>query len=313
MEEREIYLAGGCFWGVEGYFRRIPGIVDVKVGYANGKIEEANYQDLKQTEHAETVKLIYNLQEISLEEILEHYFRIIDPTSLDKQGHDVGKQYRTGIYYTDKGDLPVILEYYTLVEVLYEEKVAVEVEELKHFILGEEYHQDYLGKNPGGYCHIPLELAFEPLVRVRKYKKESKEILREHLTELQYEVTQEAKTEKPFKNEFWKSVEKGIYVDITTGEPLFSSKDKFDSGCGWPSFSRPFATQVLRYYEDGSHGANRIEVKSRAGEAHLGHVFDDGPESKGGLRYCINSAALRFIPLENMEEEGYGEYVSYVK
>ena len=225
----------------------------------------------------------------------------------------MGRQYRTGIYYTDKEDLPSIMKYYTLVEELYEDQIVVEVEELKHFVLGEDYHQDYLGKNPDGYCHIPLHLAFEPLVGILKYKKESKERLKETLSDLQYLVTQEAATEKPFENEFWKSVEKGIYVDIATGEPLFSSQDKFDSSCGWPSFSKPFASEVIRYYEDRSHGMKRIEVKSRVGQSHLGHVFDDGPENKGGLRYCINSAALRFIPLEKMEEEGYGEYISYIR
>lgn len=310
---KEIYLAGGCFWGVEGYFRRIEGIQDVMVGYANGKTEEASYQNLKLTEHAETVKIVYQEKEISLEDILEHYFRIIDPTSLNRQGHDVGRQYRTGIYYTQKEDLEEILKYYSLVQSLYEEKLVVEIEELQHFIPAEEYHQNYLGKNPEGYCHIPLHLAWEPLVRMKSYPKKSKEELQNSLSKLQYLVTQEAGTEKPFENEFWKSVEKGIYVDITTGEPMFSSSDKFDSACGWPSFSKPLATEVLRYYEDQSHGMRRVEVKSRIGNSHLGHVFEDGPKNKGGLRYCINSAALRFIPLENMEEEGYGEYIPYIK
>lgn len=309
----EIYLAGGCFWGVEGYFRRVEGVEDVKVGYANGKTEEASYQGLKQTEHAETVKIIYRKEEISLEEILEHYFRIIDPLSVDKQGHDVGRQYRTGIYYQDAADLEIIEKVYAEMQSLYREKLAVELEPLRHFILGEDYHQDYLGKNPDGYCHIPLHLAFEPLVRVGDYKKETKEALKGRLTDLQYQVTQEAATERAYENEFWKSVEEGLYVDITTGEPLFSSKDKFDSGCGWPSFSKAFSSSVLRYYEDRSHGMRRVEVKSRRGDAHLGHVFEDGPKALGGLRYCINSAALRFIPLEKMEEEGYGEYIAYVK
>lgn len=309
---KEIYLAGGCFWGVEGYFRRIDGIEDVKVGYANGKTEEANYQNLKITEHAETVKIIYREQEIDLETILEHYFRIIDPTSLDQQGHDKGRQYRTGIYYTDEKDLPVIQEFYQSVERLYQERLMVEVEKLQHFILAEDYHQDYLGKNPNGYCHIPLHLAFEPLVKIQSYVKKSKVELEKDLTELQYLVTQKAATELAYENEYWSQAEEGIYVDITTGEPLFSSKDKFDSGCGWPSFSKAFSSGVLRYYHDESHGMKRIEVKSRIGDAHLGHVFEDGPKKLGGLRYCINSASLCFIPLEKMEEEGYGEYVKYI-
>lgn len=313
MEKKEIYLAGGCFWGVEGYFRRLEGIEDVKVGYSNGKTEEASYQNLKLTEHAETVKIIYRADEISLEDILEHYFRIIDPTSLDQQGHDKGRQYRTGIYYIDNEDKEIIQNFYNKVQELYSEKLMVEVEKLRHFILAEDYHQDYLGKNPEGYCHIPLQKAFEPLVGIRKYEKKSEKILKESLTDLQFSVTQEAVTEKPFENEYWTNVEEGIYVDITTGEPVFSSKDKFDSSCGWPSFSKPFSSEVVRYYRDTSHGMQRIEVKSRIGAAHLGHVFEDGPKASGGLRYCINSASLRFIPIEKMEEEGYGEYIRYIK
>ncbi len=152
-----------------------------------------------------------------------------------------------------------------------------------------------------------------PLIDVADYQKPDQQVLKDSLTDLQYQVTQEAATERPFENEFWNSEQAGIYVDITTGEPLFLSTDKFDSGCGWPSFTKPISKEVATYFQDKSHGMNRIEVRSRAGHAHLGHVFDDGPRDKGGLRYCINSAALRFIPREEMEEAGYGLFLDLLK
>jgi len=147
----------------------------------------------------------------------------------------------------------------------------------------------------------------------KKYQKPSDDVLKEKLSTLEYQVTQEAATERAFTHEYYKNQEDGIYVDITTGEPLFSSKDKYDAGCGWPSFTKPIATEVVNYKKDSSHGMNRVEVRSRAGEAHLGHVFEDGPRDKGGLRYCINGASLRFIPYDKMDEEGYGEFKKYVK
>ena len=188
-----------------------------------------------------------------------------------------------------------------------------EVEKLKRFDKAEEYHQDYLKKNPNGYCHINLNKASEAIIDEKKYQKPSDDVLKEKLSTLEYQVTQEAATERAFTHEYYKNQEDGIYVDITTGEPLFSSKDKYDAGCGWPSFTKPIATEVVNYKKDSSHGMNRVEVRSRAGEAHLGHVFEDGPRDKGGLRYCINGASLRFIPYDKMDEEGYGEFKKYVK
>nr|WP_288916482.1 peptide-methionine (R)-S-oxide reductase MsrB [uncultured Lachnoanaerobaculum sp.] len=310
-----IYLAGGCFWGVEGYFKRIEGVKGTTCGYANGRTENPSYEDVcrHDTGHAETVKVDFDDEVISLEDLLIYYFRIIDPVSVNKQGNDVGTQYRTGIYYTDESQLPVIKAAIEREQRKYNEKIAVEVLPIENFYSAEEYHQDYLDKNPNGYCHINLSLADEPIVRSEKYKRKNDDELKESLTPLQYDVTVNAATERPFDNEFNSNFERGIYVDITSGEPLFFSTDKFESGCGWSSFSKPIQKDLVKYSEDLSLGRRRIEVRSNAADAHLGHVFDDGPSELGGLRYCINSAALRFIPFDKMDEEGYGYLKKYVE
>ena len=308
----EIYLAGGCFWGLEEYFSRISGVLETSVGYANGQVETTNYQLIKETDHAETVQVIYDEKAVSLLEILLYYFRVIDPLSVNQQGNDRGRQYRTGIYYLEEADLPTINTVVREQELLIGRKIAVEVEKLRHYILAEDYHQDYLKKNPGGYCHIDVRDAEKPLIDAANYEKPSQAVLKEKLSEESYRVTQEAATEAPFSNAYDQTFEEGIYVDITTGEPLFFAKDKFASGCGWPSFSRPISKELIHYYQDLSHGMERIEVRSRSGNAHLGHVFTDGPRELGGLRYCINSASLRFIAKDEMEEAGYGYLLPYL-
>lgn len=308
----EIYLAGGCFWGLEEFFSRISGVLQTSVGYANGQVETTNYQLIKETDHAETVQVIYDEKAVSLREILFYYFRVIDPLSVNQQGNDRGRQYRTGIYYLEEADLPTINTVVREQELLIGRKIAVEVEKLRHYILAEDYHQDYLKKNPGGYCHIDVRDAEKPLIDAANYEKPSQAVLRENLSEESYRVTQEAATEAPFTNAYDQTFEEGIYVDITTGEPLFFAKDKFASGCGWPSFSRPISKELIHYYQDLSHGMERIEVRSRSGNAHLGHVFTDGPQELGGLRYCINSASLRFIAKDEMEEAGYGYLLPYL-
>ena len=311
-EMAEIYLAGGCFWGLEEYFSRISGVLQTSVGYANGQVETTNYQLIKETDHAETVQVVYDEKVVSFREILLYYFRVIDPLSVNQQGNDRGRQYRTGIYYKDEEDLPTINTVVREQELLIGRKIAVEVEKLRHYILAEDYHQDYLKKNPGGYCHIDVRDAEKPLIDAANYEKPSQAVLRESLSEESYRVTQEAATEAPFSNAYDQTFEEGIYVDITTGEPLFFAKDKFASGCGWPSFSRPISKELIHYYQDLSHGMERIEVRSRSGNAHLGHVFTDGPRELGGLRYCINSASLRFIAKDEMEEAGYGYLLPYL-
>ena len=308
----EIYLAGGCFWGLEEYFSRISGVLQTSVGYANGQVETTNYQLIKETDHAETVQVVYDEKVVSLREVLLYYFRVIDPLSVNQQGNDRGRQYRTGIYYLEEADLPTINTVVREQELLIGRKIAVEVEKLRHYILAEDYHQDYLKKNPGGYCHIDVRDAEKPLIDAANYEKPSQAVLKEKLSEESYRVTQEAATEAPFSNAYDQTFEEGIYVDITTGEPLFFAKDKFASGCGWPSFSRPISKELIHYYQDLSHGMERIEVRSRSGNAHLGHVFTDGPRELGGLRYCINSASLRFIAKDEMEEAGYGYLLPYL-
>ncbi|WP_068913159.1 peptide-methionine (R)-S-oxide reductase MsrB [Criibacterium bergeronii] len=309
--KKTIYLAGGCFWGMEGYFQRINGVIDTDVGYANGKTKDTNYQTVSQTDHAETLKLDYDISKISLEEILLHYFRVIDPTSVNKQGNDIGRQYRTGIYFEDKNDKPIIDKIMAF-ETKKHGKLAVEVQKLTEFILAEDYHQDYLDKNPNGYCHINLNMSNEPLID-GKYLVPSKEELKKRVDELSYDVMVNAATERPFSSPLDKEYRKGIYVDKATKEPLFASKDKFDGGCGWPSFSKPILTDKVKENQDTSHGMIRTEVRAQNSNSHLGHVFTDGPKDKGGLRYCINGASLEFIPYEEMDEKGYSEYKVFVE
>jgi methionine-R-sulfoxide reductase len=316
-QKSEIYFAGGCFWGTEHFFKQVRGVVSTEVGYANGKTKNPSYEDVKHgdTGFAETVKVVYDTQQIDLEQLLDLYFKIVDPTSLNKQGNDVGTQYRTGIYYTQAGDKALIKAAVAEVAKQYSEPIVVEVLPLKNFYTAEEYHQAYLDKNPDGYCHISPAL-FELARKANpapSYKKMTKAQLKKTLTPEQYAVTQENATERPFENAYWNEFREGIYVDITTGEPLFVSTDKFESSCGWPSFSKPIDKKLIKENVDTSHQMTRTEVRSKTGNAHLGHVFTDGPKERGGLRYCINSASLRFIPKKDMKKEGYGAYLSLLK
>ncbi|QIB69664.1 peptide-methionine (R)-S-oxide reductase MsrB [Aminipila butyrica] len=313
----EIYLAGGCFWGTEKYLLSIPGVLSTQVGYANGKTKCPTYEEVCRgnTGHAEAVYVVYDAEIIPLAFLLELYFESVNPVSVNQQGGDVGMQYRTGIYYVEDKDLPVIEQAIAQLQERYSKPIAIEVEPLSNFAPGEEYHQKYLDKNPGGYCHIPrakFEMAAKAIVNPTLYKMPEQDTLRKNLTETQYQVTQNSATEPPFQNEFWDRFQPGIYVDITTGEPLFTSSDKFESGCGWPSFSKPIDPHVVQEKQDTSHGMYRTEVRSRTGNVHLGHVFNDGPKNTGGLRYCINSASLRFIPRDAMEQEGYGYLLKWI-
>ena len=314
--QKEIYFAGGCFWGTEHFMKQINGVESTQVGYANGTIKNPTYKEVCTggTGFAETVKVVYDPQVVNLDLLVDLYFRTIDPTSLNRQGNDRGSQYRTGIYYTDKNDLPLIDASVRSLAKSYSEPLVVEVKPLENFYPAEDYHQDYLDKNPGGYCHInPALFEFAKKAnppRKKVYEKADDATLRKNLSREQYAVTRQNATEPAFRNEYWDEKREGIYVDVTTGEPLFVSADKFDSGCGWPSFTKPIDNHLVKENLDTSHGMRRMEVRSKTGDAHLGHVFDDGPADKGGLRYCINSASLRFIPKEKMKEEGYGDYLS---
>lgn len=311
----EIYLAGGCFWGTQKYISSVRGVTETETGYANGPTENPTYEQVcRNSGHAETVRVEYDPQIVSLTFLLRLYFDAINPVSVNRQGGDSGIQYRTGIYYTEEEDLPVIRAEVERLQKTLAEPVAVEVLPLQNFYPAEEYHQDYLDKNPGGYCHISpakIKKAAEAVEHPDRFSVPDREALM-RLTPMQYEVTQNAATEPPFRNEYWETDRPGIYVDVTTGEPLFTSKDKFDSGCGWPSFSKPLSQELIAERRDLSHGMIRTEVRSRTGNAHLGHVFPDGPRELGGLRYCINSASLRFIPKAEMEREGYGDWLDRV-
>lgn len=317
-----IYLAGGCFWGIEAYMKKLPGVRDTDVGYANGNTENPTYEQVcyDNTGHAETVKVVYDPALISTEQLLDGFFKVVDPTSINRQGNDRGSQYHSGIYYVDEADKAIAESAAARQKENYKDPVVTEILPLNQFYLAEDYHQDYLDKNPGGYCHINLNATDEfigeeglgmsddlsVLIRPEDYPVPDDQVLKEKLTDIQYQVTQNNDTERPYTNEYAATFDKGIYVDVVTGEPLFSSEDKFESGCGWPSFSKPIIPEVVTEHTDTSFNMKRTEVRSRAGDTHLGHVFDDGPKDLGGLRYCINSASIRFIPFDDLETEGYG-------
>ena len=283
-----IYLAGGCFWGVEAYISRLYGVNQTEVGYANGVDLAPTYEKVctGKTGHAECVKATYNPKIISLEKILEEFFRIIDPYTKNRQGPDIGSQYRTGIYWQEASQKDIVLNFLAKKRSETSKRIVVEAHAIRNFYPAEEYHQKYLEKNPQGYCHVDLNLI------------DDKEF--DHLTREEYEITQLALTEAPFSGKYDNFFEDGVYVDVVNGEVLFSSEDKFDSGCGWPAFSKPISDEAITLNRDFSYGSTRIEVRSAKANSHLGHVFNDGPN--GSKRYCINSAALKFIPKDEIEE-----------
>ena len=233
---------------------------------------------------------------------------MIDPAAVNRQGHDVGTQYQAGVYYADE-EAKAVVERVAAVERGRTKGFAVEIGPLENFFPAEEYHQDYLDKNPNGYCHIPraeIERVSRAVVDAGRYARPDAERILSALTPEQYAVTQQGATERPFGNAYYAERSKGIYVDVVTGEPLFTSRDKYESSCGWPAFQRPIEAAAVVERPDNAFGMRRTEVRSRAGDSHLGHVFENDPESPNGVRYCINSAALRFGPYEEMEAQGYG-------
>ena len=316
---KEIYLAGGCFWGVERFMKNVYSVVSTERGYDNGNTENPTYEQVCYfgTNHAETVKVVYDTAKADLKFILKMYFSIIDPTLVDQQGPDIGPQYRTGIYYTEPSDEETIRKCLAELKKDYpHDLIVVECLPLSNFYPAEDYHQNYLDKNPGGYCHIPwgdIKKAFHtyPILDFTMYlEKPDDEKIQNTLSPLSYEVTQNAATEPPFNNEYNDFFEDGVYVDIITGEPLFSSKDKFACSCGWPSFYKPIDRRCLIYKEDTSFGMVRTEVLCRSSKAHLGHVFNDINENGYTERYCINSAAIKFIPVDKLKAKGYNELIT---
>ena len=326
--QKEIYLAGGCFWGTELYTSLVYGVVSAESGYANGATSHPSYREVcSGSGHAETVHIVYDPAKVSLDQLLLAFYDSIDPTAKDRQGNDIGRQYRSGIYYvpnadgTESADAVVIRASLDALQQRIGKPVAIEMGPIVNFYRAEDDHQEYLVKNPNGYCHISPALIAQMREKraaaerdaeakpLRTFEKPSDEELKARLTGMQYAVTQQKATEPAFRNEYDHEFREGIYCDITTGEPLFISADKYDSGCGWPAFSRPIDSALIAEHEDRSYGMVRTEVTAAGSGAHLGHVFDDGPAATGGLRYCINSASLRFIPKEDMEAEGYGDYL----
>ncbi|WP_416396974.1 peptide-methionine (R)-S-oxide reductase MsrB [Allohahella sp. A8] len=345
-------FAGGCFWCVEAGFEKVPGVVEVVSGYSGGEETNPTYQQVAsgQTGHTEAVQVYYNAEEITYEGLLQALWRMMDPTDTEGQFVDRGKQYRPAIFYADETERKAAEAAKNALDESgrYDKPVAIEVVPFEHFYAAEDYHQDYYKTNPVRYkfytfnsgryqfidkiwgkdreldysAYRPAQNEDQDMSQTKQqsaqpdlqgFVKPDKAELKAKLTPLQYSVTQEDATERPFDNPYNDEKRAGIYVDIVSGEPLYLSNDKYDSGTGWPSFTKPIKPEAVVEESDFSLFGKRTEIRSAVADSHLGHVFTDGPKDSTGLRYCMNSAAMRFIPKEDMAAAGYGEYFDLVK
>lgn len=319
-------FAGGCFWCMESPFEKIEGVSEVISGYTGGTTANPTYEEVSGggTGHLEAIRIIYDPAKITYAELLDVFWMQIDPTDPDGQFVDRGRQYRTAIFYhnDEQKNLAVKSKEDLQKSGRYKKPVVTEILPAAEFYAAEDYHQDYYRKNPARYNFYRFNSGRDRYIKKiwgeqkeekkmgshgARFTKPPKEELKKKMTPIQYKVTQENGTERPFDNEYWNNKKSGIYVDIVSGEPLFSSLEKYDSGTGWPSFFRPLEPENIVEKDDRSLFSKRTEVRSRLADSHLGHVFPDGP-APTGLRYCINSAALRFVPLEHLEKEGYEQY-----
>ncbi|WP_214759881.1 peptide-methionine (S)-S-oxide reductase MsrA [Exiguobacterium sp. s129] len=305
-------FAGGCFWCMVKPFHKYEGVERVISGYTGGHVDNPTYQQVcsETTGHLEAVEITFDPEVISYEELLRIYWRQIDPTDGGGQFNDRGESYRPAIFYHSEEQRDAAERSKQEVEDSgrFDRPIEVDIRPAKTFWEAEDYHQDYYKKNPFRYEMYRVGSGRAKFIKEAWSDRKKQQALRERLTPMQYKVTQENGTEPPFQNEYWDEEREGLYVDIVDGTPLFTSHDKFQSNCGWPSFSRPIEEKRVDLNMDTTHHMVRTEVRSKQGDSHLGHVFDDGPKELGGLRYCINSAALQFIPVEKLEEAGYGEY-----